>query len=797
MRAGVVRALVSIFALFFVAACSGSGSGGTNGGTAIIPASSSAASPISGAAAPPGPGPAAATFSSATSDTFVGKQPGWEDLKATFGARGDGVSDDTAALQQALDALGSAGHSAVLYIPAGTYRVTQTLRLTRKRDVAILGENPATTILSWGGGYNNGPDYTTNTGVMLLGQGSAQVKIGRLTFDGKGRLNWGLRWRWGGYSSQDFFPTNNQHFDLIFQDMDIGIGAGCSQCSQQDTAEYSHVYRTQFIRCGYAGLSTEDFNSLLWGVMDSYFEDSGSGVRLGTGNAAIYDSTFVRSKTSDITAVTIPIVSVRGSTSIGSAHFLTATGNTGSVTLQNNIVLDPTSIAVDTAASELTLVGNAFRTGGNAAVMLRNAAALSAGNRFSTATPFATQGFVAVRQLDDIPATSIADVPIARPFPPSPFAGAIVSPAAFTGAAIQSAVDQLAAANGGVVYLRTGTYSVDRTIAVPAGKDIRLIGDGNGRTLIQASNPTQATPVIRFEGPSHAVLQDVSLHGGYNTTPTADELAITNADQVDGAIIGYGLQVVGPNTSGRAFEVNGIDDTKVEFLLTHYIGATGESVYVRGGPNAVARASSAPNVRVVDGFPGVASGVGSSPTFRVTDGGRLIALDQWAEVNAQNLFDVAGSGNFTLSGGAYIFAQPLARPLAALNGFSGRVTLLGSLFGNGDINVAGANGNTNLLLAASRLDGWSQGANAPTRLIDTTSAGVVRQYLTTGAGYGPAQTPNAVASAVGDVWLRTMLADLRADATRRTTLSKNPAVTAVVLRRIVFESGNNALRITR
>ncbi len=48
---------------------------------------------------------------------------------AGFGARGDGSSDDTAALQASLDAAFAPGGPGFLLIPPGTYRVTRTLRV--------------------------------------------------------------------------------------------------------------------------------------------------------------------------------------------------------------------------------------------------------------------------------------------------------------------------------------------------------------------------------------------------------------------------------------------------------------------------------------------------------------------------------------------------------------------------------------------------------------------------------------------------------------------------------------------
>jgi sugar lactone lactonase YvrE len=60
----------------------------------------------------------------------------WADVRA-LGVRGDGTTDDTKALQAAID-----GH-AVVYLPSGRYRVTDTIRL--KPDTVLVGLHPMAT----------------------------------------------------------------------------------------------------------------------------------------------------------------------------------------------------------------------------------------------------------------------------------------------------------------------------------------------------------------------------------------------------------------------------------------------------------------------------------------------------------------------------------------------------------------------------------------------------------------------------------------------------------------------------
>lgn len=67
-----------------------------------------------------------------------------------FGAVGDGVTDDTAAIQAAFNVAGA------IYIPPGTYKVTSTLTFIGNSE--IFGAGPGVSILKW---------YGSNTGTVL------------------------------------------------------------------------------------------------------------------------------------------------------------------------------------------------------------------------------------------------------------------------------------------------------------------------------------------------------------------------------------------------------------------------------------------------------------------------------------------------------------------------------------------------------------------------------------------------------------------------------------------------------
>src|SRR5688572_21483988 len=100
-----------------------------------------------------------------------------------FGARGDGVTDDTAACQAAIAACAAAG-GGVVYFPAGRYKLTTTL--TSTSSVTLVGDGigkttlymPAANFTNTTIGAHNGTSLGIDCSGQLVAPFTAITKVG-------------------------------------------------------------------------------------------------------------------------------------------------------------------------------------------------------------------------------------------------------------------------------------------------------------------------------------------------------------------------------------------------------------------------------------------------------------------------------------------------------------------------------------------------------------------------------------------------------------------------------------------
>ena len=476
--------------------------------------------------------------------------PSWRNLQTDFGAVGDGRADDTAALQRALDQLSAHTNFCVLYLPAGTYRLTATVQTLRKQHtdcqgIAIIGASPDTTVLQW-----DGPDRGT-----MFHLDAWYSKISRLGFDGRGRARVGLHYG-------PAFSTYNETSDLAFRDLGVGLLFGGPKSQGQAENE---VLRCRFLRCAQAGVETANFNSMDIWVWYSRFEDCGHALFNLAGNFHAWQNLFLRSRVADIGSQNLMVFSFVNNTSIGSRRFLDfQSGHSwGSpTTISGNRILDPTAnfpLRLGNGGPYLVM-DNLFELppgSTNCAAQMTWGDQTFIGNTYNTTNTVKEAGrFLRLDEHivgDDVRSlTSLELKELGSPHVVSyKSAGPIIEvEAGADAAAIQAAINHAAACpTGAVVHLPMGTYSISQTLVVPPEVELQLVGDSAGETGTRLNWTGRGPgPLLKLLGPSHATLRDLHLHAGNGSA-----ILVEDADQPGGHIFADQLNVSGPSqrTEGR------------------------------------------------------------------------------------------------------------------------------------------------------------------------------------------------------------------------------------------------------
>lgn len=626
---------------------------------------------------------------------FVAPLPGWIDAVADHGAVGDGEADDTAALQGALDALAATDRAPVVWVPAGTYRITRTLTLTGMRNVGLIGEHPERVTFLW-----DGPPG----GTMLDVRNSSFARIGRLAWSGQGTASRGMFIGWDGHGHGSG-PERFEIFDSTFRDLEVGIQGGSLDDSHQNSVSDVTVIRCRFERNSRAGVRLEDWNTIGWTIDRSEFESNRTGVHIDPGIAHVYRSVFRGSAEVDIFASNNDHLIVRENVSFGSGRFLASAGPTGDgfhTLVQGNYVVESANAPVHLLhLGPVILADNYLDHRPGAPVVFGGfhpGELLMIGNRF-VVDPYVGggDGFNRIRRIDDriVPAGSVAPPPSPPPRAPPLHRDPIVEVSERTGAAIQAAINLASTTLQGrrpVVYLPYGDYAISSTVRIPAESDVVLIGDmgffGPSSTRLVWSGPREDA-VLEVVGPSRAVIRDLSVVADRNDGIVLSEMdgarGLVRLDQVDfnraaGAI------------SGRALRVDGLDESAVEVLQTRLGGDRG-SVLVRGGSRALA-----------EGLAGRVTLVGgASSGLSVEAGGRALA----AAVHDVHGREAPRHVELTDSGELAVVVARVVREGAAsasaaathVDGFRGRATFALARYVGASVDVGGDEPLQNVLFA--------------------------------------------------------------------------------------------------
>jgi hypothetical protein len=302
-----------------------------------------------------------------TGEEFSGPFPSWKNVKTDFGATGNGVTDDAPAINAALVAMKSLATNTcnVLYFPAGTYLINDSLYNPGNGydGFAIIGEDPATTIISWNGPAGN------HTMLNLTGW---YLRVSRLTFDGHNNAHRGI-FKSGGFS------THNEFSDIVFKNFSTGIGLDLSGTSQGQAE--NAIMRCTFSNCS-SGIASCNWNSLDQWVWFCLFEDCKMAINQCIGYFQIYNNVFLRSTVYDIGSSPYKNV-IANNTSINSKCFFAGTG----AYIRGNKIYSDVDSFYTNSGNNIVMLDNIIRTTKDSLATTRvGTSGMFVGNTFSKIT---------------------------------------------------------------------------------------------------------------------------------------------------------------------------------------------------------------------------------------------------------------------------------------------------------------------------------------------------------------------------------------------------------------------------
>lgn len=579
---------------------------------------------------------------------FYGPFPSWINVKTIFGVKGDGITDDTEAIQRALDSLVS--KPATLWFPHGKYVITQSLHLQSTGTFSIVGEDPSNTSILW-----KGP----TGGTMMNIEGCNWFRVGRLSWDGLGVAAVAIDIS-STLKNGERYPT----FDAIHDQKISNVGIGL----KIEFAGETTVQRVHFDRNTKAGISLENWNALNFNVIDSLFTDCNFGVTnwYGEGAFNVSNSVFVRSQTADMAMGNTGPFSERQNISIDSKAFFVAApiGAAANIILQANTIIHPKTNPIQIGTpGPIMLVDNEFiRMDPSFHIVIGDGyhplGVFSLGNSFTVNAPFG--GHLGnVTSIDEAPSASDSSVTPNIP-------GEVYIPGhsslpiyeisnGSTSGAIQKVIDAAVMNQGGaVVHLPLGNFVIDQTLHIPDAAKLVIVGDGPVSALVGGQSLNG--PIMSVEG-TNVALENVR----FTSSPSNIGIELL-VDDVPSTVVQCDQCKTAAAVVG--VESDGIDEASIEIRIGA-LNAVNLGASIQGGPQRVAQYQT---LGRVDAF------MTSSDAYEVDNNGHFLIEDGWHDGGQGPVqFNLDGSGRITHQGGTiYTYATGMMA-----NQFSGEISILG------------------------------------------------------------------------------------------------------------------------
>ena len=624
-------------------------------------------------------------------EEFVGPFSSWVNAKTDFGAKGDGVTDDTKALQAAINALpdlqqGQKGKT-VLYLPKGTYLIKDRLMLMRRVNVAIVGEHPTTTIIKWAGPSSQSLTLADGTPLAMLWiNGAVGARFARITWDGSGSDVIGVACVFSFLTSR-YQSGYDTYVDDVFKDMAVGMRFGMIDPKNGFGAgdDSMYIVRCKFLRCSRAGIQTSSQNAFINWVWDSLFEDNAMGIDNPAGGIHVFRNFFRNSSLADVVqrGVGANWEQLYGNTSVGSKTFLVScTPYVPTPQLiQDNTILEQQDAAAVWVwnAGPVVLLDNQFRSAaGTVGPAVRVGCDLmSIGNRYTVASPYDVPGASRLWKQDD---QVVTHETIGNAMPTLPGTAAINTaravkdlPTDATSTDIQNALDWAAAHQPATVHLPAGRYKIVQTLIVPANADILFVGDYGAGTTLQWAGAGPADPVLRLLGPSKITVSDINV----SRATRGCAICVDNPDQPGAKVYIQSGLLGGIGQCGLL--VNGCKNVIVE---AHGLSTFMNNPALLNGTSRFAKV-----VGTGDAGTGYTALFGAEPAavgfpahvssgmFEVANNGNLLVTACNME-SGKRLAKLTGNGAFTYASARTVQNPDLPESLFELNGFSGQATLV-------------------------------------------------------------------------------------------------------------------------
>lgn len=217
---------------------------------------------------------------------------------------GDGIQDDTDSIQAAINLIGPRpGDAKVVYLPAGKYKITDTLILKKIQGGMIVG-NGRDTEITWAGKDN---------GVMIWSNGFSRSSYKGFILEGNNLAGVGI-----DHASKTLYETSVIHKHIVFRNFKI---AGVRYGHNQKIASAEQLFFNCIFENNKNGALFMDFNDYNNVFDGAHFINNNTAINVQKGHIVARNVLFKNSTISDLHLWT-HTDSVRRAISIDSNQFI-------------------------------------------------------------------------------------------------------------------------------------------------------------------------------------------------------------------------------------------------------------------------------------------------------------------------------------------------------------------------------------------------------------------------------------------------------------------------------------------